>query len=672
MAGIVSAAPVSLVEIKGQASKPAKSAQNEKGKDKTQKANEQRLGIRDPIISKKQASFQKGSGKTDGKLQLSKSTESLATTDPLKGAVLAEVLASDVSEMDTKFAVTAAAEHADSEKVESDCLERLPHGNSASESSPAREGTADVQGKDAALAAAADDIENCDISSWPDFSLDSFDGGEIDELDMSGSLILPELEEMSQKDQSQAEPEASADTRPSETSSKSVQQSEQYESSCKSGSKTSTGKKKAKVDWTPELHRRFVLAVEQLGVEKAIPSRILELMGVKCLTRHNIASHLQKYRSHRRHLAAREAEAANWHSRKPSDGMVWPGQPTATAAAAAPTSWAYPTTAPAPSGAQSNPPMIQPRPVVGVPPYQPYQMAQSHMPMAHHQPSMAPSPAPAMGMPMHVWGHPTVDHSRSHMWQQPQHQAAPSPYPPPAWFAPDGSVWHYAGVQAPSPAMDAWGHPTMMVSGTPCYPHQQAPALSYPVAQGVVCGAPVCGPAGMTHGAMPGMQSSIGVPAQGSVAMGATPAGVMPGTMATTGTVNGTVSGTMGGTMGGAVGGMAPVPVSEPADIADEAMPNPMFPLPDDITLDFAAITASLGEDLIEANDILDAAISEALTNPSTPMPLGLKPPSVDGVLEELNKQGITMPPATPEALDALPAAEVAAVASELEAILEP
>ncbi|CAI7844568.1 unnamed protein product, partial [Closterium sp. NIES-53] len=78
------------------------------------------------------------------------------------------------------------------------------------------------------------------------FSLDSFDGGEIDELDMAGSLILPELEEMSQKDQSQAEPEASADTRPSETSSKSVQQSEQYESSCKSGSKTSTGKKKAK------------------------------------------------------------------------------------------------------------------------------------------------------------------------------------------------------------------------------------------------------------------------------------------------------------------------------------------------------------------------------------------------------------------------------------------
>ncbi|XVF44328.1 hypothetical protein PTKIN_Ptkin02bG0111500 [Pterospermum kingtungense] len=48
-----------------------------------------------------------------------------------------------------------------------------------------------------------------------------------------------------------------------------------------------------KVDWTPELHRRFVQAVEQLGVDKA------------------------KYRSHRKHLLAREAEAASWtHKRQ--------------------------------------------------------------------------------------------------------------------------------------------------------------------------------------------------------------------------------------------------------------------------------------------------------------------------------------------------------------------
>lgn len=47
------------------------------------------------------------------------------------------------------------------------------------------------------------------------------------------------------------------------------------------------------MDWTPDLHRRFVQAVEQLGLDKAVPSRILELMGIDCLTRHNIASHLQ-------------------------------------------------------------------------------------------------------------------------------------------------------------------------------------------------------------------------------------------------------------------------------------------------------------------------------------------------------------------------------------------
>lgn len=47
------------------------------------------------------------------------------------------------------------------------------------------------------------------------------------------------------------------------------------------------------VDWTSELHKKFVQAVEQLGVDQAIPSRILELMNVKGLTRHNVASHLQ-------------------------------------------------------------------------------------------------------------------------------------------------------------------------------------------------------------------------------------------------------------------------------------------------------------------------------------------------------------------------------------------
>jgi len=38
------------------------------------------------------------------------------------------------------------------------------------------------------------------------------------------------------------------------------------------------------VDWTPELHRRFVQAVEQLGIDKAVPSRILDIiLGIPLL-----------------------------------------------------------------------------------------------------------------------------------------------------------------------------------------------------------------------------------------------------------------------------------------------------------------------------------------------------------------------------------------------------
>ncbi|KHN21028.1 Two-component response regulator-like APRR2 [Glycine soja] len=64
--------------------------------------------------------------------------------------------------------------------------------------------------------------------------------------------------------------------------------------------------KKIKVDWTPELHKTFVKAVEQLGIDQAIPSRILELMKVEGLTRHNVASHLQKYRMHKRQILPKE------------------------------------------------------------------------------------------------------------------------------------------------------------------------------------------------------------------------------------------------------------------------------------------------------------------------------------------------------------------------------
>nr|CAD1825682.1 unnamed protein product [Ananas comosus var. bracteatus] len=53
--------------------------------------------------------------------------------------------------------------------------------------------------------------------------------------------------------------------------------------------------KKARVVWSVELHRKFVAAVNQLGIDKAVPKKILDLMNVEKLTRENVASHLQKY-----------------------------------------------------------------------------------------------------------------------------------------------------------------------------------------------------------------------------------------------------------------------------------------------------------------------------------------------------------------------------------------
>ncbi|KAI9169126.1 hypothetical protein LWI28_007372 [Acer negundo] len=61
--------------------------------------------------------------------------------------------------------------------------------------------------------------------------------------------------------------------------------------------------KKPRVVWSVELHQQFVSAVNQLGIDKAIPKRILELMNVPGLTRENVASHLQKFRLYLKRLS---------------------------------------------------------------------------------------------------------------------------------------------------------------------------------------------------------------------------------------------------------------------------------------------------------------------------------------------------------------------------------
>ncbi|KAH0743995.1 hypothetical protein KY290_031988 [Solanum tuberosum] len=297
------------------------------------------------------------------------------------------------------------------------------------------------------------------------------------------------------------------------------------------------GKRKVKVDWTPELHRRFVQAVEQLGVDKAVPSRILEIMGIDCLTRHNIASHLQKYRSHRKHLLAREAEAASWSHRR----QLYGGAPVVGGG----------------GGKREMNPWSAP--TIGFPPPPPL------------PPPMAP-PMPHHFRPLHVWGHPSVDQSYMHIW--PKHLAPlPSPqHPSPAWAPPPH-------LHPPPPSDPSFWHPhhqrvqNSLTPGTPYFPAPIAPTR-YPAVHHPVPGIPPVS----SHGMYKVDHSNIGVRST------ATP----------------------------------------------PAQPLPKPPC-----------------DFHPSKESIDAAIGDVLSKPWLPLPLGLKPPAVDSVLGELQRQGVPKIPPT-------------------------
>ncbi|XP_057460937.1 transcription activator GLK1-like isoform X1 [Actinidia eriantha] len=285
----------------------------------------------------------------------------------------------------------------------------------------------------------------------------------------------------------------------------------------------SKGKRKVKVDWTPELHKRFVQAVEQIGVDKAVPSRILEIMGIDCLTRHNIASHLQKYRSHRKHLLAREAEAVTWSQKRQMYGGVGKNM----------SPWLAPTMA------------FPPTPMTSLP--------------QHFR-------------PLHVWGHPFVDQRLMPVW--PKHLAlplqlplpplraawGPTPHPPPVRPPPDPSFWHSHHQRVPN----------SLTPGTPYFPPPLATTrFQSPMVPGIPPPPP---PHAMYRVDPPG----IGVPTRPSTG-----------------------------------------PQHHP--------PFDFYPLKESI----------------------DSAIGDVLSKPWLPLPLGLKPPSLDGVLVELQRQGISkIPPA--------------------------
>ncbi|KAG5225205.1 two-component response regulator [Salix suchowensis] len=72
-----------------------------------------------------------------------------------------------------------------------------------------------------------------------------------------------------------------------------------------------TTQKKPRVVWSVELHRKFVAAVNILGIDKAVPKKILDLMNAEKLTRENVASHLQKYRLYLKRISTVANQQAN-------------------------------------------------------------------------------------------------------------------------------------------------------------------------------------------------------------------------------------------------------------------------------------------------------------------------------------------------------------------------
>ncbi|XP_076926082.1 myb family transcription factor EFM-like [Bidens hawaiensis] len=87
--------------------------------------------------------------------------------------------------------------------------------------------------------------------------------------------------------------------------------------------------------WSPDLHRRFVNALQMLGGSQvATPKQIRELMKVDGLTNDEVKSHLQKYRLHTRRPSPSPQSANNPPPQLVVLGGIWVPPEYATAAGA--------------------------------------------------------------------------------------------------------------------------------------------------------------------------------------------------------------------------------------------------------------------------------------------------------------------------------------------------
>ncbi|KAJ3694177.1 hypothetical protein LUZ60_009657 [Juncus effusus] len=97
---------------------------------------------------------------------------------------------------------------------------------------------------------------------------------------------------------------------------------------------TTQAHRKARRCWSPDLHRRFVNALQILGgAQVATPKQIRELMKVDGLTNDEVKSHLQKYRLHTRRPIPAPQPATSAPPQLVVLGGIWVPHEYATSAA---------------------------------------------------------------------------------------------------------------------------------------------------------------------------------------------------------------------------------------------------------------------------------------------------------------------------------------------------
>ncbi|CAA2977571.1 transcription factor HHO3-like [Olea europaea subsp. europaea] len=118
--------------------------------------------------------------------------------------------------------------------------------------------------------------------------------------------------------------------------------------------------RKPRRSWSPELHRKFLQALQRLGgPQVATPKQIRDLMEVDGLTNDEVKSHLQKYRLHRRrpgHLILNNSRQAEQFV---VVGGIWAPPPEYDAAMATKTTAATCNQIYAPIASRPPPPPLQ-------------------------------------------------------------------------------------------------------------------------------------------------------------------------------------------------------------------------------------------------------------------------------------------------------------------------